>query len=63
MNLDKYAMLKATLPGRSTISIGRIKNDLKVDNDEAQEMLDTLIQEGLVEPYSLDGTNFKVKGA
>ena len=61
MDKNKYVMLKATLPGRGTISIGRIKNDLNVTTDEAQEMLDNLIQEGLVEPYSLDGTNFTVK--
>ena len=61
MNLDKYAMLKATLNGRTTISIGRIKNDLNVDSDEAEDMLNNLIQEGLVEPYSLDGTNFKIR--
>ena len=60
MDMNKYAMLKATLPGRGTISIGRIKNDLRVDTDEAQEMLDNLIQEGMVEAYSIDGTSFRV---
>ena len=60
MDLNKYAMLKATLPGRATISIGRIKNDLNVDTDEAEEMLNQLIQEGMVEAYSIDGMNFKV---
>lgn len=61
MDTNKYVMLKATLAGRGTISIGRIKNDLKVETEEAEEMLNQLIQEGLVEAYSLDGTNFVVK--
>ena len=62
MDLKKYAMLKATLAGRGVISVGRIKNDFNVESEEAEEMLNNLIQEGLVEPYSLDGTNFKIKG-
>lgn len=61
MDQSKYVMLKAILPNKTTISVGAIKNEFNVDADEGQEMLDNLIQEGMVEPYSIDGTSFMVK--
>lgn len=61
MNIDKYMMLKAIVPQKNTVSVGAIKNLLNVDAKEAEDMLTNLIQEGMVEPYSMDGTNFLVK--
>ena len=61
MDLNKFAMLKATLASRDSVSIARIKADFKISNEEAEEMLNKLIQAGLVEPFSFDGINFKVK--
>lgn len=61
MDRDKYVMLKAIVPQKETVSIGMIKNLLNVSTDEAEEMLNNLIQEGMVEAYSMDGTNFLVR--
>ena len=62
MNLDKYVMLKANIKSfNGIVSIGSIKNRFDVESKDAEEMLQNLIQEGIVEPYSTDGTNFKVK--
>ena len=60
MNDDKMSMLKATIGKLQTISIGYIKNILNVSSDEADEMLQGLIQAGAVEPFSFDGTNYRV---
>ena len=60
MNIDKYAMLKATLKNHPTISISLIKSELNVNSDEADEMLRNLIQEGLVDPFSMDGRSYRV---
>lgn len=54
-------LLKANVVHLDYVSISDIKMKYNVDNDEAQEMLDGLIQGGLVEPYSFDGAHFKVK--
>ena len=61
MDKNKYMMLKAVVRQKDTISVGIIKNEFNVDADEAEEMLRNLIQEGMVEGYSLDGTNFLVR--
>ena len=61
MDLNKFAMLKATLKGRQTISVVRIKADFNVDDEEAQEMLNKLIQAGAVDSFPLDGVNFRVR--
>ena len=61
MDKNKYMMLKAIVPHKNTVSIGMIKNEFNVNAEEAEDMLQNLIQEGMVEGYSLDGTNFLVK--
>ena len=60
MEMDKYVMLKAILPNRDYISVNAIKGLFNVDAEEAEEMLSNLIQEGLAESLSIDGTNFRV---
>ena len=60
MDRNKYIMLKATVPNRDIITLGIIKDELDVDSDEALEMLNNLIQEGMVETFAYDGTHFKV---
>ena len=61
MDKNKYMMLKAIVPQKQTISVGMIKNEFNVNAEEAEDMLHSLIQEGMVEGYSMDGTNFLVK--
>ena len=60
MDRNKYIMLKATVPNRDIITLGIIKDEFNVDSDEALEMLNSLIQEGMVETFAVDGTHFKV---
>ena len=60
MDRNKYIMLKATVPNRDIITLGIIKDEFNVDSDEALEMLNSLIQEGMVEAFAYDGTHFKV---
>ena len=60
MNTEKYIMLKATVVHKDMITIGLIKDEFNVDADEALEMLNNLIQEGMVETFSIDGTHFRV---
>ena len=60
MDRDKYIMLKATVINRDIITLGIIKDEFNVDSDEALEMLNNLIQEGMVETFAYDGTHFKV---
>lgn len=60
MDLNKYAMLKATLYNRAAVSVSSIKADLKVETEEAEEMLNQLIQEGLIEAFPFDGRSFRV---
>ena len=54
-------MLKATVRQLQTISVGYIKNILSVDQNEAEEMLQKLIQAGAVDPFPLDGINYRVR--
>lgn len=61
MNINKYIMLKATLTTKQTISISVIKNEFDVTGEEAEEMINNLIQEGLIEPFPFDGKSFSVK--
>ena len=60
MDSDKLEMLKATVRQLQTISVGSIKNILNVDTDEAEEMLQALIRGGAVEPFPIDGINYRV---
>ena len=60
MNREKYIMLKATVVNKDMITIGLIKDEFNVDADEALDMLNSLIQEGMVETFSIDGTHFRV---
>lgn len=60
MDNNKLAMLKAHLGQLQTISVGYVKNILNVDTDEAEEMIQGLIQAGAVEPFPFDGTNYRV---
>lgn len=61
MDTDKFMMLKATVRQLQTISVGYIKNILNVSQDEAEEMLQKLIQGGAVDPFPLDGINYRVR--
>ncbi|MCR5185018.1 MAG: hypothetical protein K6C32_02940, partial [Bacilli bacterium] len=60
MNIEKYVMLKVVLPHKDIITIGVIKDEFDVDADEALEMLNAVIQEGMVETFAYDGTHFRV---
>ena len=53
-------MLKATVVHKDIITLGLIKDEFDVDADEALDMLNNLIQEGMVETFSYDGTHFRV---
>ena len=61
MDTDKFMMLKATVRQLQTISVGYIKNILNVSQDEAEEMLQKLIQGGAIDPFPLDGINYRVR--
>ena len=60
MDINKLAMLKATVGQLQTISVGYIKNILNVDTDEAEEMIQALVRGGAIEPFPFDGTNYRV---
>lgn len=61
VDLDKLAMLKATVKQLQTISVPYIKSILNVDQKEGEEMLEKLIQGGAVEPFPFDGVNYRVR--
>lgn len=61
MDLDKFAMLKATVRQLQTVSVPYLKSILNVDEKEAEEMINKLIQAGMVEPFPFDGINYKVR--
>lgn len=61
MDMNKYAMLKAILPQKVSISVSSIKGELNVSSEEAEEMLNALKQEGSVESFSFDGRSFLVR--
>ncbi len=61
MDADKLVALKANVKNMNFISIADIKMFFNVNDKEAQELLDKLIQGGLVSPYPMDGVHFQVK--
>ena len=60
MDADKLVALKANVKRMEYISLADIKMSFPVSDSEAQELLDKLIQCGLVQPYPMDGVHFKV---
>lgn len=61
MDESKYVMLKAILPQKDYVTVGGLKSELNITGSEAEEMISSLAQEGMVEPYPVDGLHFKVK--
>ena len=61
VDLDKLAMLKATVKQLQSISVPYIKSILNVDQKEGEEMLEKLIQAGAIEPFPFDGVNYRVR--
>ena len=61
VDLDKLAMLKATVKQLQTISVPYIKSILNVDQKEGEEMLEKLIQAGAVDQFPFDGVNYRVR--
>ena len=61
VDLDKFAMLKATVKQLQTISVPYVKSILNVDEKEAEEMVQKLIQAGAIEPFPFDGVNYRVR--
>lgn len=60
MNTDMLVTLKANVKRMEYISLADIKMFFSVSDAEAQELLDKLIQCGLVQPFPMDGVHFKV---
>ncbi len=60
MDADKLVVLKANVRNMEYISLADIKMFFGVNDQEAQELLDKIIQCGLVQPYPMDGVHFKV---
>ena len=60
MDTNKLVTLKANVKRMDYISLADIKMFFNCPNQEAQELLDKLIQCGAVQPYSFDGMHFKV---
>ncbi len=60
MNTDMLVTLKANVKRMEYISLTDIKMFFSVSDAEAQELLDKLIQCGLVQPFPMDGVHFKV---
>jgi len=60
MDADKLVVLKANVKRMEYISLADIKMFFSVSDQEAQELLDKLIQCGLVQPFPMDGIHFKV---
>ena len=61
VDLDKFAMLKATIKQLQTISLPYVKSILNVDEKEGEEMIQKLIQAGAIEPFPFDGVNYRVR--
>ncbi len=61
MDLNKFAMLKATVKQLQSVSVPYVKSILNVDDDEAEEMIQKLIQAGAIEPFPFDGVNYRVR--
>lgn len=60
MDANKLVSLKANVRNMQYISLADIKMLYSVNDQEAQELLDKVIQCGLVQPFPLDGVHFKV---
>ena len=60
MDENKLVMLKANVKRSEYISVVDIKGQYNVNDKEAQELLEKLIQCGLVQPFPIDGVHFKV---
>ena len=60
MDADKLVALKANVKRMDYISLADIKMFFSVSDQEAQELLDKLIQCGSVQPFPMDGVHFKV---
>ena len=60
MDANKLVSLKANVRNMQYISLADIKMLYSVNDAEAQELLDKIIQCGLVQPFPLDGVHFKV---
>ena len=60
MDANKLVSLKANVKNMDYISLADIKMFYGVNDAEAQELLDKIIQCGMVQPYSVDGAHFKV---
>ena len=60
MDADKLVALKANVKNMQYISLADIKMFFSTNDKEAQELLDKIIQCGLVQPYPMDGVHFKV---
>ena len=60
MDADKLVALKSNVKRMEYISLADIKILFSTDDQEAQELLDKVIQCGLVQPYPIDGVHFKV---
>ena len=60
MDADKFVVLKGNVKRMEYISLADIKMFFNVNDKEAQEYLDKLIQCGLVHPFPMVGIHFKV---
>lgn len=60
MDANKLVSLKANVRNMQYISLADIKMLYSVNDQEAQELLDKIIQCGLVQPFPMDGVHFKV---
>lgn len=60
VDTDKLVVLKANVKRMEYITLADIKMFFSVNDAEAQELLDKLIQCGLVQPFAMDGMHFKV---
>ena len=60
MDTNKLVSLKANVVNMQYVSLVDIKMLYSVNDQEAQELLDKIIQCGLVQPFPLDGVHFKV---
>ena len=60
MDTNKLVTLKANVKRMEYISVADIKIFFNINDDEAQELLDKLIQCGMVQPFPMDGIHFKV---
>lgn len=60
MDTNKLVTLKANVKRMEYISVADIKMFFGCDDAEARELLEKLIQGGLVQPFPMDGIHHKV---